>query len=191
MKYIKQLFWILLFSGVGELLQAVIPLPIPAAIYGLILFFLLSLGNSYFDVSVGMNTPDKLLFLVACLSGMLFTVEELQILVGKEKRGLYFFSLGAAVFFLGASSIPTLVAISFGAMYFSPWHLTHLVLLGVFLYALTRMLLLAFPAPDAKEIPATEAEGSAIAEEEPTTEADAPVTEPTDPSEESMDSEKE
>lgn len=36
-KYIKQLFWILLFSGIGELLQAVIPLPIPAAIYGLVL----------------------------------------------------------------------------------------------------------------------------------------------------------
>ena len=37
MKYIKQLFWICLFSGIGELLQAVIPLPIPAAIYGLVL----------------------------------------------------------------------------------------------------------------------------------------------------------
>lgn len=37
MKYIKQLFWILLFSGIGELLQVVIPLPIPAAIYGLVL----------------------------------------------------------------------------------------------------------------------------------------------------------
>lgn len=37
MKYLKQLFWILLFSGLGELLQAVIPLPIPAAIYGLVL----------------------------------------------------------------------------------------------------------------------------------------------------------
>lgn len=39
MKYIKQLFWILLFSALGELLQAVIPLPIPAAIYGLVLLF--------------------------------------------------------------------------------------------------------------------------------------------------------
>lgn len=37
MKYIKQLMWILAFSGIGELLQAVIPLPIPAAIYGLVL----------------------------------------------------------------------------------------------------------------------------------------------------------
>ena len=37
MKYIKQLMWILTFSSIGEILQAVIPLPIPAAIYGLVL----------------------------------------------------------------------------------------------------------------------------------------------------------
>ena len=37
MKYIPQFFYILLFSLLGELLQAVIPLPIPAAIYGLVL----------------------------------------------------------------------------------------------------------------------------------------------------------
>ena len=37
MNYIKQLMWILAFSFIGELLQAVIPLPIPAAIYGLVL----------------------------------------------------------------------------------------------------------------------------------------------------------
>lgn len=37
MKYIKQLMLILAFSCIGELLQALIPLPIPAAIYGLVL----------------------------------------------------------------------------------------------------------------------------------------------------------
>lgn len=37
MKYIKQLLIILLFTLLGELLAAVIPLPIPAAIYGLVL----------------------------------------------------------------------------------------------------------------------------------------------------------
>lgn len=40
MKYLTQFFWILLFCALGELLQAVIPLPIPAAIYGLVLLFL-------------------------------------------------------------------------------------------------------------------------------------------------------
>lgn len=37
MKYIRQLMWILLVSFVGEVLRFVIPLPIPASIYGLVL----------------------------------------------------------------------------------------------------------------------------------------------------------
>lgn len=37
MKYILQLLYILLFSLAGEALQALIPLPIPAAIYGIVL----------------------------------------------------------------------------------------------------------------------------------------------------------
>ena len=37
MKYLKQLLIILVFTALGELLAYLIPLPIPAAIYGLIL----------------------------------------------------------------------------------------------------------------------------------------------------------
>ena len=40
MKYIKQLLIILLFTMLGELLVYLLPLPIPAAIYGLVLLFL-------------------------------------------------------------------------------------------------------------------------------------------------------
>lgn len=40
MKYIPQFLYILLFSVMGEILQKLIPLPIPAAIYGLILLFI-------------------------------------------------------------------------------------------------------------------------------------------------------
>lgn len=40
MKYVKQLAVILLFSAVGELLEYLIPLPIPASIYGMVLLFL-------------------------------------------------------------------------------------------------------------------------------------------------------
>ena len=40
MKYIKQAFLIFLFSLVGQILQAVIPLPVPAAIYGFVLLFI-------------------------------------------------------------------------------------------------------------------------------------------------------
>ena len=37
MKYLKQVLIILAFTGVGEALAYLIPLPIPAAIYGLVL----------------------------------------------------------------------------------------------------------------------------------------------------------
>lgn len=40
MKYVKQLLIILLFTMLGELLAAIVPLPIPAAIYGLVLLLI-------------------------------------------------------------------------------------------------------------------------------------------------------
>ena len=40
MKYLKQLLIILAFSMAGEALQALIPLPIPAAIYGIVLLLI-------------------------------------------------------------------------------------------------------------------------------------------------------
>ncbi|MBO5348471.1 MAG: CidA/LrgA family protein [Clostridia bacterium] len=40
MKYLKQLMIILLFSFIGEVLNTVIPLPIPASIYGMLLLFI-------------------------------------------------------------------------------------------------------------------------------------------------------
>lgn len=40
MKYLKQLLIIAAFSALGEILAWLIPLPVPAAIYGLVLLFL-------------------------------------------------------------------------------------------------------------------------------------------------------
>ena len=44
MKYIKQVLIILAFTALGELLAAIIPFPIPAAIYGIVLM-LIALGT--------------------------------------------------------------------------------------------------------------------------------------------------
>ena len=44
MKYIGQVLIILAFTGLGELLAAIIPFPIPAAIYGIVLL-LIALGT--------------------------------------------------------------------------------------------------------------------------------------------------
>jgi len=40
MKYLSQILIILAFTAIGELLAYVIPLPVPAAIYGLVLMFI-------------------------------------------------------------------------------------------------------------------------------------------------------
>ena len=37
MKFLKQFLWILLISFLGEVLRSLIPLPIPASVYGLVL----------------------------------------------------------------------------------------------------------------------------------------------------------
>lgn len=39
MKYLKQFLLILVISFVGELLKCVLPLPVPASIYGMVLLF--------------------------------------------------------------------------------------------------------------------------------------------------------
>ena len=41
MKYVKQLLIIILISFLGELLNYIIPLPVPGSIYGMILMFVL------------------------------------------------------------------------------------------------------------------------------------------------------
>lgn len=40
MKFLRQIFWIILFSCLGELCRYLIPLPIPASIYGMVLMFI-------------------------------------------------------------------------------------------------------------------------------------------------------
>lgn len=75
MKYIKQVLIILLFTLLGELLAYVIPLPIPAAIYGLVLLLT--------ALCTGLLKPEKIAetarFLVRIMS-VLFIAPTVNIL---------------------------------------------------------------------------------------------------------------
>jgi len=66
MKYITQLLYILLFSGSGELLEQVIPLPIPAAIYGLVLL-LIALSTGLLKEEKVAATADSLISIMPVL----------------------------------------------------------------------------------------------------------------------------
>lgn len=75
MKYIKQVLIILFFTLLGELLSYIIPLPIPAAIYGLVLLLI--------ALCTGLLKPEKIAetarFLVSIMS-VLFIAPTVNIL---------------------------------------------------------------------------------------------------------------
>lgn len=62
------------------------------------------------DLTIAMNSPQKLSFNFAALSAMLFIVAELRIIYGVPKPRFYLFSIGCATLFLGAYSLPYTVA---------------------------------------------------------------------------------
>ncbi|MCD8083464.1 MAG: CidA/LrgA family protein [Clostridiales bacterium] len=66
MKYLKQFGVILTFSFVGELLHYVLPLPIPASIYGIVLLFL---GLEFHFVALG-AVEETGLFLIEIMPVM-------------------------------------------------------------------------------------------------------------------------
>ena len=51
MKYLRQLLIILIFSFIGEVLHSLIPIQVPASIYGLVLLFIASTGKRSGKVS--------------------------------------------------------------------------------------------------------------------------------------------
>ncbi len=60
MKYAKELMIILLFSFIGEVLNHLIPLPIPASIYGMVLLFI-SLATKFIKLEQVEETAEFLL----------------------------------------------------------------------------------------------------------------------------------
>lgn len=76
MKYIGQFGLILIFSFAGELLHTLLPFPIPASIYGMVLL-LLALSLKIIKVSAVKETGD---FLVSMLP-LLFVVPTVGLMV--------------------------------------------------------------------------------------------------------------
>ena len=75
MKYLKQVLIILFFTGLGEVLAYLIPFPIPAAIYGIVLM-LIALGTGVLKTE---NVKDVSGFLISIMP-VLFVPPAVRIL---------------------------------------------------------------------------------------------------------------
>ena len=80
MKYIKQLLYILAFCLAGQALQALIPLPIPAAIYGLVLLLI--------ALCTGLLKPEAIAdtahYLISIMPMLFIAVFRLSRLAGRQ-----------------------------------------------------------------------------------------------------------
>lgn len=153
---------------------------LPIAGLCVILRLIVALGNSHFDITVAMNSPDKLALQLALLSGMIFTVCELRARIDTPRTALWFFSAGIAATLLIGNSLPTLLAAAADRIYRPDAPLLSATLLAFGLYAAVRLLTVALNPTPAQEEPETE-----LTEEEPEspeeeTESPEPIDEPTD-----------
>ncbi len=76
-----------------------------------VLWLVLALAQSYFDVFVTMNSPLKTVFHFACLAAMLLILCELRIGIDKTRTKLHLFASSAAIILLPLSAIPSLIGV--------------------------------------------------------------------------------
>ncbi len=129
-----------------------------------VLWLVLALAQSYFDVFVPMNSPLKTVFHFACLAAMLFTLCELRMGVDKTRTKLHIFASASAVILLPLSAIPSLLAfvldmmpISYTLFYYD------ITLLTVSVFATARLINLCF----GKNVEISVADNEAVSEQEP------------------------
>lgn len=85
MKYLKQFLIIIAVTFVGELLKYVIPLPIPASIYGLLIMFIL-LATKILPLNMVKETGD---FLVKIMPVMFIPAAAGLIVIWADIKGIW------------------------------------------------------------------------------------------------------
>ncbi len=108
--------------------------------FGAILWFVSILGASYFDVTVTMNAPEKLVLHLACVGGMLLMLAEIRLACGASKPRFYLFSLATATLALCTSAIPSCIAAAAGILAPRALGYADLACLALGLFGIVRLI---------------------------------------------------
>lgn len=109
-------------------------IPLTAALY---------VSISYFDISVSMNAPIKLLFHYSLISFMIWSLYELRAIIGKPMPRVYFVFGLITLIFSASASIPWLIAFGAGKLTGSvfPSYILYTALsLAACIYTATRLI---------------------------------------------------
>ncbi len=113
-----------------------------------VVWFVISLVDCYFNQSMPMNSPLKLVFQYACLAAMLLCVNEMRIGVDTKRTGFQLFSATFAAIYLPLSSIPSIVCylcdgmpLTYSLIY------SDIIILLVSVFAIARLVQMCFCKP--------------------------------------------
>lgn len=123
------------------------------------------LAASYFNQSVQMNAPDKVLFGLACVFSMLFVASELKVFVGTARTPIYLIASALAAVLSATSAIPSIIAVHASKLPESNGlYMEYYLLLGIALYAGARLTISTLNIIKDKKAPASEETDAAEAD---------------------------
>ncbi len=111
----------------------------------IVIFLVYTLGASYFDAFLQMNSPNKIFLHLACIATMCFFLSEARALLGKTRKKLYLFFLCASTLIGGSTSIPTIIAYHSGALLNYDYILSDYAILALWIYIAVRLVLCFLP----------------------------------------------
>ena len=101
------------------------------------------LAKVYNTFEIAINSPNKTLFQLTIISAMLYILAELRTVFSASRPRFYLFSLTTAIFFLGASSLPSIIASAAGT-YENKLIKEDVAFLGIFVFCVFRLIGIIF-----------------------------------------------
>ena len=128
---ISSLYFISNILNFGGQYRALLTIPV-------IVNFVFILAISYFDVTVQMNSPEKILLHITALASIFLFISEARCIFEPIRKKSYLFWLCAALFFSGVYSVPSLICFISDGVTERNFISFIIIFFAIFVYLLTR-----------------------------------------------------
>lgn len=75
-----------------------------------LIYFVIILATSYFNIYIQMNAPEKLSEHLCCICALILILSEMRLMCGVEKKAFYLFSISFSAIVLISCALPTAIA---------------------------------------------------------------------------------
>ena len=122
-----------------------------------IIRLLTMLSKSYFNMHIGMNSPDKLLFEGACALAVVFIACEIKTAIGAPRPWFHLFVSAATTLICSAASVPSIIASNTDILHKDiNIYAEYYVLFGIAVCSAVSLFCMLFDKKNAKEEPTDE-----------------------------------